>query len=645
MFFQISTHQKILVALAVFFTVFAGAFRFLVAPFLLQIPSDFTYEADLTSVDNFFDTTKGEYLGQQYSQAQFKYSTVSSTRTGMEIKNSFSVYSNDGEEIINIQRTYGIDPATGAHITELGDEAREGYLFAPKNLEPGESFTYWHVNYNGPAHMSYVGRSKLYGLEVYEYQTNYEGVTIDQTKDLDHLEGVPEKYGIVLEPQLTLWVEPITGTLVNYEDSTTAYYYDITTGEKISPWNHFSNTFTEDSVKSKAIEAAANKSFDRLVTNFIPLAFLFLAGLCVFCFFVKEHKKKRNQPHGHWVIHSFSVLFPIVLVFLCWYLLVTNINKNNELEFQNRITEIEDAILRKIDIATTSLEGIQGLFQASSGVTREEWSTYVAQLDLEEKYPGIKAVGYNPVVLDADKSDHEAQIRSEGFPDYAIRPEGIREYYTPILYVEPSDERNLQLLGSDSSTVDIRKDALNSSRDSGSAVLSGKLYFSTSNPDDKQVPASVFYIPIYKRNMPLNTVEERREAISGYAFASFWAEDFINGLFGTSPLGVNFAVYDGTTVKPEALIYEYVEEESPGKKIRTSTETIYVASHPWTITFEGLAEFKSSNSQLWLIRISIWFALLLSGLHIFIYLSLARSRVAWMARSSVWNALNARRNK
>lgn len=641
-----STHQKILLSLTALLTLFAALWHFWIADLLLQIPDDFSYEADLISVDNFYDPSKGEYQGQQYSEASFKYEALSSTRIGMEIKNSFSAQTSTGEGIISLQRIYGIDPSSGKHIAELGDEEREGYLFAPKNLKPGEGFTYWHVNYDGPAHMSYVGRSKLYDLEVYEYQTNYEGVNIDQTNELDHLEGVPEKYGIVLEPQLTIWVEPVTGLLVNYEDSTTAYYYDKVTKEKLNPWNHFGNTFTDDSVKAKVAEATTAKMHLRIVNTVIPLALLGIAGLCIFCFFLKEHKKPENQPHGHWFIHGFSILFPIVLVFLCWYLIKTNINRTNELEFENRITEIEDSILRMLDIATTSLEGIQGLFQASSGVTREEWGTYIAQLELEEKYPGIKAVGYSPVVWDADKEAHEALIRSEGFPNYAIRPEGTREYYTPILYIEPADERNLALLGSDSSTVDIRKEALNSSRDSGGAVLSGRLFFGASSSSDKSGTSSVFYIPIYKKGMPLSTIEERRSAIDGYAFASFWAEDFITGLFGGSPLGVNFAIYDGTEVSSDALLYEYIEKEDSSRtKIRTATETIYVASHPWTITFEGLDEFKSSNSQLWLIRISIWFALLLSGLHVFIYFNLARSRAAWIARSSVWKALNARKNR
>lgn len=632
--------KKLLLALAVLSCVFAAAWRFWVSEYLLSLPSDFSYEAEIISVDNFYDQEKGVYLGQQYSTSSFTYIALESTKTGMVVENRFQVFGEDGADIINIRREYGINPQTGEHIPNLGDKDREGYLFAPRYLEPGEEFTYWHVNYDGPAQMSYVEREELFGMEVYSYETHYENIVIDQTDELDYLEGVPEKWGILLEPHLKIWVEPMTGFLVNYEDSSTAYYYDIVSGEKLSPWNHFSNTYTQESVEAKVKEAYLGKIELIAYERVIPIGALILSALFLLFAFTKKTTTKENNYGIHWPIHAFFILFPISLIFVCWHLAESKINSKNELEFENRITEIEDAIIRRADIAINTLEGIQGLFKASQEVDREEWQIYIEQLDLEEKYPGIKVVGYSPIIWQADIEDHVAAMQAEGFPDYAIRPEGIRELYTPVIYVEPTSERNLKLMGFDAFSEEIRNEAMEFARDTGTAGMSGKLVFSggITEGDQKADIATVIYIPIYEKNLPITSIEEKRTAIRGYAFAAFWIDEFIEGLFGTTPLGVNFTIYDGTELSADTLLYEYTDNPNEeASSFRTATEVIHVGGKAWTMEFTGLEEFQASNTQKWATWGLLWFVMLLCLLHIFMYFTLVSSRdraMEWVARGS-----------
>ena len=68
---------------------------------------------------------------------------------------------------------------------------------------------------------------------------------------------------------------------------------------------------------------------------------------------------------------------------------------------------------------------------------------------LDERFPGIQGVGFSLVVPPDQKAAHTAAIRREGFPDYAIRPDGERELYTSIIYLEPFSGRNLRAFGYD----------------------------------------------------------------------------------------------------------------------------------------------------------------------------------------------------
>src|SRR6476661_8083178 len=67
-------------------------------------------------------------------------------------------------------------------------------------------------------------------------------------------------------------------------------------------------------------------------------------------------------------------------------------------------------------------------------VSRGQWSSFISNLQLEERFPGIQAVGFAETVSASQRAEHVRRIRAEGFPDYDIRPPGEREEMVPIVY-------------------------------------------------------------------------------------------------------------------------------------------------------------------------------------------------------------------
>lgn len=230
-------------------------------PLLTPFPKTISFEARLDSFDDFYDVEAQSFKGPIRSVAKIMTSNIEGTDGVRLLTHSFSVLDVIGNPIYEIERRYAIDPVTRAHVPFVGIPDREGYFFAPRNLRKGEAFTTWWVNYDGPAHMSFVQEDEIHGLRTFKYETRYEGVRIDQTNELERLPGVPEERGIELEPHLTMWIEPVTGRLVNFKDETVAYYYDRKSGKRLHPWNRFSNTFSEADVISRVtrIQAAKEK--------------------------------------------------------------------------------------------------------------------------------------------------------------------------------------------------------------------------------------------------------------------------------------------------------------------------------------------------------------------------------------------------
>jgi len=244
-----------------------------------SLPQQVTYDAEIISTDNFYNEQTQSYEGEQQSVTSYNYHIVDETPNAYIVENTFDVRTIEGKIIIALSRKYGVDKKTGKHIMSLGDKPREGYLFAPKNLHEGEAYTYWHINYEAPAKLSFLKKEEIQGLPVFVYRTHYEGYTIEQTDDLTYLPGVPESRQIILEPELTVWVEPITGTVIAYEDNTTAYYYDRQSGKKLYPWNHFHNKYTKASI-NKHVNIAKKRLFFLITcTKVIPVVLIIVALL------------------------------------------------------------------------------------------------------------------------------------------------------------------------------------------------------------------------------------------------------------------------------------------------------------------------------------------------------------------------------
>ncbi|MDP3769398.1 MAG: porin PorA family protein [bacterium] len=250
---------------------------FWVAPAFTKMSALFRYEAKIFSEDNFYDQARGNFGPLIDSQTLFYYEIDAQKNGVYIIKNIFNVKTPSGNPIFMVERRYGIDPKTGTHVAGYGDHNREGYLFAPRFLNKGQGYTYWHINYDNPAHMEFQGVEKILGLTVYRYETDYHA---DQTKNLGHLPGVPEKRGVNLDINLQTWIEPISGYLVKYEDNATAYYYDRATGERIHPWNRFHNQYTKESLIDTIREASSAKYNILMFERLIPVL-LFIAGICM----------------------------------------------------------------------------------------------------------------------------------------------------------------------------------------------------------------------------------------------------------------------------------------------------------------------------------------------------------------------------
>src|SRR3972149_5894694 len=123
--------------------------------------------------------------------------------------------------------------------------------------------------------------------------------------------------------------------------------------------------------------------------------------------------------------------------------------KELQTAFDFRVRDAQYRIEQRIKIYEQVLHGAEGLFNHASAVERDEFHNYVDMLHLAEDYPGIQGLGFAQIVPNTEKDLHIAAIRKQGFPEYTIKPEGERDIYTPVVFVEPYNEITQSTLGYD----------------------------------------------------------------------------------------------------------------------------------------------------------------------------------------------------
>lgn len=198
------------------------------------------------------------------------------------------------------------------------------------------------------------------------------------------------------------------------------------------------------------------------------------------------------------------------------------------------------------------LRGVHGLFGASINVERHEFKAYISNLHLDESYAGIDGVGFIRIVPLAEKNRHVAAMRDEGFPDYAIKPEGKRDTYAPAVYFEPLAVRNLRILGFDLYARPEHHAAMELARDSDKAAITGKVELEQRHGNGAQ--ASVMYMPIYKNGAPSTSRADRRANISGWVFAPFNMPTLMSGILGDHARDFDIEIYDGAEITDETLL-------------------------------------------------------------------------------------------
>jgi PAS domain S-box-containing protein len=176
----------------------------------------------------------------------------------------------------------------------------------------------------------------------------------------------------------------------------------------------------------------------------------------------------------------------------------------------------------------------------------------------------------------------------------------LRKSY-PIYYLEPY-ATNAAVAGFDLSSEVMLYGFLHKSIDLHKMIVTPRRHLIQ---DPKGQYAVIFYQAIYPSNVPVNTLEDRRKSVRGFAVAAIHVNIAIKTALGDlEQEGLNLRVVDITDPRNPELLYDSTGDEKPSQPEVVSSTTLVVGERTWQLNFSATPNsLHISSWALWLVMI------------------------------------------
>jgi len=299
-------------------------------------------------------------------------------------------------------------------------------------------------------------------------------------------------------------------------------------------------------------------------------------------------ESEGRLPQGQWLLRGAWAAPGLILIST---LIASNHLRsagkaNAQRFFEDEASGIQSTVTTRMQQYEDLLRGC-GEFVATQKVDATLWQRYVASLNLSQRFPNVRGLGFAAYVTRADL-EHFFEMAHRNGATWNLSPEGERYDYFIVRLMEPMDA-NSGLLGYDLGSELSARTAAERAHEHHAAALTGKMILL----DDPEHRAFLLFWPVLKGP---------DEAIQGWTFLRFRQDDLLKGLLPAGSSSFSLQVFDGPLKTKEALFYNSAgplsEWEDPGDSPLSLLKVIDVAGRPWALNFmtsDANAQAQAAN--------------------------------------------------
>ena len=251
----------------------AGLLRYWMAPLATRLPADYASEMQLQVEDRFRASTALEWETNALTTRRVDQTLANSGEIAI-IQGDLRVYTDSGQVIFESTGLYGVDRRTQQNVRGYGNADRAGQFLFPPHLAQ-TTYTYWDPMFIGPSVATFESAAIRDGLPVYTFLFSVSDV--DETEGYSFMMEVPERFRAHTEGHGTLWVEPVAGVVVDYEEHGVSYFADTATGARLDDFHEWSGHFTPETKAAQLARARAARLRHLVLEDWLPLGLILLA--------------------------------------------------------------------------------------------------------------------------------------------------------------------------------------------------------------------------------------------------------------------------------------------------------------------------------------------------------------------------------
>ena len=319
----------------------------------------------------------------------------------------------------------------------------------------------------------------------------------------------------------------------------------------------------------------------------------------------------RSALHNRYLVITFTIFFVFLIATLSAYKITLDVvQQESRNRFYQEVFELKNRLQTRFNLYILSINGLHGFVDAKKLVTRSEWSTYIKQSGIIEKYPGISSLIYiERVTKDSlnsfEKSNrNDTSLNPKDYPDFKVYPESNKEEYFAIKYIEPLEGKE-QTLGYDFSSEEKRNKAMEQSRRTGMITFPGKITNIIT-----QKPGFGIFLPFYDTKQIIkNSESERIDSLRGFIYAAFRADEMFKTIIGQNdPFpNLDFEIYENGQLSAETLLYDHDPKHTISDSHLQTKETLDIDGQTLTILIcnkGGLSFTQSQQALPWIVLAS-----------------------------------------
>lgn len=300
---------------------------------------------------------------------------------------------------------------------------------------------------------------------------------------------------------------------------------------------------------------------------------------------------ERVSTSSAWVMLAISLLVSLFVWMWASRQAASSLRGGMELASQDMAL----SIAARMDTYEIVLRGAASLFHREGAPDRARWSSYTADIEMSTSLPGLQALSYVARIPAAERAAHVRAVRAEGFEKYTITPPGDRPEFAPVIYIEPFEGSNLRAFGFDMLSEPVRRETVLLASTSGTTVLTGPLRL-LQQSETRNARGVLIAYPVYRRDMPVRTDAERREATQGWILGAVMMRDFLRVALGADPEKLGVTLYD---LGPDASRSMLYRPATAGDEITTDAVELSfdIGNRSWLLQLDPAA-FAAERERL-----------------------------------------------